>query len=218
MRLHWSHPGGHSIIDLINVYRPPISCTPNDIRTDRFDINQFATSIHENEKLRTEASLEYHDAPTHQYCIPTTVGTILCGDFNAHHKTWDKLSQPDAHGNKISKFATHHNLKIANTGIPTCFLNRKRPTAVDLTLSGGSVVVTNWSADHPPLGKVPTAFFRILLPHSLHIHCNSSMLMKKSLNASTIHGKKQIGKDSTVKLMMSSLVQATNLLLTKQQK
>jgi hypothetical protein len=155
LRLHWSHPGEHSIIDLINVYRPPISCNPTDIRTDQFDINQFTLPIHENESLRTASSIEHNDVATPRHCIPTTVGTILCGDFNAHHKSWDWLSRPDAHGNKIFKFARCHNLKIANTGTPTCYLKNKHPTAIDLTLFRGSIAVSDWSADHPPLGKSP---------------------------------------------------------------
>ena len=37
LRLHWTHPGGHTILDVINVYRPPISSSSSDSRSGNFD-------------------------------------------------------------------------------------------------------------------------------------------------------------------------------------
>jgi hypothetical protein len=148
-RLFWIYLGRCLIIDVVNVYLPPISSLPSDIRQDRFDITRITPLLTDNCHLCSPSS------PVFLPSIYREVGVLLCGDFNAHHPSWDKYSKADSKGRQIFKFATLNNLDIANNGQPTCYLPSKHSTAVDLTISHGCFVVTDWKASHLSLGKSP---------------------------------------------------------------
>ena len=138
LRLHWSHPGGHTILDIINVYRPPISSSSNDSRTNDFDINHFWEPISQLESLYSSSER-------------ITTGTLLCGDFNAHHSLWDGNSPVDSIGKKMAKFFNDHVITVANDGLPTYTKYRVR-TAVDVTSFYGDILIDNWK-HFMPLGR-----------------------------------------------------------------
>ena len=143
VRLYWTHPGGNLILDVINIYRPPISSSPHDIRQDLFDVDRITPLHQDNQHLSSNPAAEFmEDTPSLSH-LPTTVGVLLCGDFNAHHSTWDRYSKVDHKGKQMFQFAIKHNLKLANDGEPTCFLPAKHPTAVDLTFSNGDYAITD---------------------------------------------------------------------------
>ena len=43
---------------------------------------------------------------------------ILCGDFNAHHKMWDKGS-PNVNGNRLVDFVEQYDYSVLNVTLPT---------------------------------------------------------------------------------------------------
>ena len=111
--------------------------------------------------------------------IPHSASSIICGDFNAHHPTWDNIQPEDKRGNQLFEWAsannltvlnnsevTRHNKATSNGSSPDVTLTgktwRDKTTwAVDDTEIGGSdhlpiVITINTSTKHQPvLGSTP---------------------------------------------------------------
>lgn len=133
LRLYWMHPGGTSIVDVINVYRPPIHSSPADKRQNLFDISYFLPYI---EDLKTHPPSK------------ASSGVLFCGDLNVHSKSWDHQSSPDKLGKAIEGFLNNNNFSIANDGSPTFETNNAK-TAIDLTTFSGDIVIENWQTTFP---------------------------------------------------------------------
>ena len=76
----------HSPLQFLNLYPPPIRNTPSDSRTRTF----------------------YPDI------LSNSPDTIILGDFNAHHPTWDRLIPPDPPGYDLFRWITSSGLEILN--------------------------------------------------------------------------------------------------------
>jgi len=136
LRIHFQNPGGMLVLDVINMYRPPIG-GPNsgDIRVDNFDIQRLSTIIANHDAL-----IDYDNK-----------AILFCGDFNAHSKLWDNKSPQDRAGRDIATFLQQHHFTVANDGAPT-YRRHHAATAVDVTSCCGEVTIENWRrAD--PIGK-----------------------------------------------------------------
>ena len=79
-------------LNIFNMYRPPIWTNESDDRTDRFDPAAF----------------------------PTSDNTLILGDFNAHHPSWDvSCLDPDEVGKKIQDWMRVSDWEALNSGAPT---------------------------------------------------------------------------------------------------
>ncbi|KAF0305717.1 putative RNA-directed DNA polymerase from transposon X-element [Amphibalanus amphitrite] len=125
-----SQPSQH--LDLINIYRPPIRSGEDDDRTDRFDPNAF----------------------------PSTDCTVIMGDVNAHHPSWDaSCSDPDEVERSIFEWAQAKDWRVLNTGAPTRagYGESSRLTAPDVALAHRTLagrctwsIGTDLGSDHLP--------------------------------------------------------------------
>ena len=138
VRLFWWNPGGLTTIEINNIYRPPISSNENDNRSNTFQATNLNYVVTEPNSLCCEVS-NYNS------------GIIICGDFNAHHKIWDKQHANDSTGRSLAKFFDDNNFYIANDGSPT-YCTQQSQSAIDLTAYRGQIAIENWSADSTPLG------------------------------------------------------------------
>ena len=135
LRLHWTNPGGLSVLDIINVYKPPISSSSKDIRVDNFDPTSFDLAVN-------DVAARFDDSFA-------TAGTavLFAGDFNAHHSLWDYQSKADKHGRALAKFF-ESDFTIANDGNPT-YHAKESKSAIDITAFKGQIVIEGWHHSQP---------------------------------------------------------------------
>ena len=133
LRLRFQNPGGMLVLDIINLYRPPLG-GPNsgDIRVDNFDIQRLSDIVADHDALIG--------------C--DNKGILFCGDFNAHSKVWDSTSHEDKSGRDIASFLQQQHFCIANDGAPT-YQRRGVATAVDLTCCRGDISISDWTRADP---------------------------------------------------------------------
>lgn len=82
---------GEHPIDVINIYRPPIRATGDD-RVDEFDPRR----------------------------LPGDRGTLLVGDVNAHHQSWDSSCEDgDEVGERLANWLEDVGWEPLNSGAPT---------------------------------------------------------------------------------------------------
>ena len=87
----YSHRSTHSYIDVFNIYRPPIRTSQQDERVDHFSMRFF----------------------------PTGGNTLIVGDVNAHHPSWDDNRQmPDSVGDHIYAWELTNSWVTLNSGEP----------------------------------------------------------------------------------------------------
>ena len=51
--------------------------------------------------------------------IPSSPSSIICGDFNAHHATWDEVQTEDDRGTELSDWVNLNSMAILNNGSVT---------------------------------------------------------------------------------------------------
>ncbi|KAF0302132.1 putative RNA-directed DNA polymerase from transposon BS [Amphibalanus amphitrite] len=127
-----SQPSSQPHLDFFNIYRPPIRTGEDDNRMDRFDPNAF----------------------------PTSDCTLIVGDFNAHHPSWDaSCSDPDEVGRNIYEWSQAADWRVLNTGAPTRagYGEGSRLTAPDVALAHRTLagrctwnIGTDLGSDHLP--------------------------------------------------------------------
>ncbi|KAF0297636.1 hypothetical protein FJT64_004848 [Amphibalanus amphitrite] len=113
--------------DIINVYRPPIRRTRDDDRTDNFDPG----------------------------ALPSGDNTIILGDFNGHHPSWDyECDAADEVGNRLAEWLDREDWLPLNTGEPTHTSYRSGcNTAPDVACCSRTLARrTSWSVG-PDLGS-----------------------------------------------------------------
>ncbi|KAF0290571.1 putative RNA-directed DNA polymerase from transposon BS [Amphibalanus amphitrite] len=113
--------------DIINVYRPPIRRTRDDDRTDNFDPG----------------------------ALPSGDNTIILGDFNGHHPSWDyECDAADEVGNRLAEWLDREDWLPLNTGEPTHTSYRSGcNTAPDVACCSRTLARrTRWSVG-PDLGS-----------------------------------------------------------------
>ena len=130
VRIYWLNRNGLLTLDVINVYRPPKN-------------NSNCLKMNSLKSLITP--------PTNLNFGNNEYGCLLCGDFNAHHRAWDKNRKQDYMGIKIVDFLKENNLRVANDGSAT-YSTSSVTSAIDLTTYGGKILVDNWSSNNKPLG------------------------------------------------------------------
>ena len=133
---------GKPLLEVMNVYRPPIKDIARDKRTDRFD----------------------------PAALPHGPKTIITGDFNAHDPLWDD-NYSDELGAKIADWADSKKMVILNDGTPTLLhSNRGILASPDVSLCSADLkskieweVGPDMGSDHLPMllsykdGKTPAA-------------------------------------------------------------
>ena len=99
----------NTALDVFNVYRPPIRASENDDRADHFAMDAF----------------------------PTTSSTIITGDFNAHHSTWDReCGEPYRVGELLQAWSVEKEWVVLNSGAATrAGYGNGPPTTPDVTLA-----------------------------------------------------------------------------------
>jgi len=76
VRLYFKNPTGCTILDVVNIYCPPVSSSTTDCRSQEFDMNDI---------LEVACSENDDEAETY-----ASRAILLGGDINAHSKIWDK--------------------------------------------------------------------------------------------------------------------------------
>ena len=84
-------PPPYGAVTITNVYRPPIRPSSEDARDDAFDPS----------------------------LLPGGPRSIVLGDFNAHHPSWDPFKPADDFGETLDRWASDTSMLSINTGVAT---------------------------------------------------------------------------------------------------
>jgi hypothetical protein len=94
--------------------------------------------------------------------LPTSRNYFICGDFNAHHPSWDTsiTNNTTPLGNQLHEWATDKHFICANDGTPTRINPASgNPSTPDATFHHASwhgkvnwkVIPDQWGSDHHPI-------------------------------------------------------------------
>jgi len=133
-RLFFKNPTGLSILDIVNIYRPPISSSNGDCRSQVFDMNDILTAVCSNNDDMDSC---------------TSRAILLGGDLNAHSKLWDSHNREDKLGTNIATSLLEHGFTVANDGGATYYARPNVRTAPDITCSRGDISIRNWNCAEP---------------------------------------------------------------------
>ena len=87
--------------------------------------------------------------------IPVSPSSIICGDFNAHHPSWDAIQPEDARGLTTLEWACSNDLSILNDPESPTRHNRAtgNGSSPDLTVVGGNWSEKSvWAVDEEEIG------------------------------------------------------------------
>jgi ribonuclease HI len=73
--------------------------------------------------------------------IPSSPSSIICGDFNAHHATWDEVQPEDDRGTEVSDWVNLNSMAILNNGSvtrhnPSSTADSSKGSTPDVTICG----------------------------------------------------------------------------------
>lgn len=109
------------------------------------------------------------------------LGTVLAGDFNAHHPLWNNASKICPRGELIVDMIENRDLISINDGSPTMIKPpNTTPSAIDLTfVSSGIAPKTNWAVlDEEICGDHKIINFQIINAAKQHL-CNKELVNNK---------------------------------------
>lgn len=130
---------------------PRFDLTYNSPNTQVIDIHDSIRLINHYTPSTKKESWDY--GPVFDHFDSTTLPTVLMGDFNARHTTWDRTCRVNrGHATKLFDLAHSKGLRIHNDGRPTYFgWYQEVRSAIDLTISNTdpdeASYVDGWGAD-----------------------------------------------------------------------
>jgi hypothetical protein len=162
-------PNHHKLLTLIHNsinYSNTSSQYANTQNDNTSKIQTFSVEINKNTHNFVNLYIPHH---TSKYCpsnyspnlttIKNLPNLLLCGDFNAHHRTWYKNQTSDKRGIHIIEHLEHLNIlnnKNLHTRTPT--QTNQTPTSPDITLCSPNIhphlqwtTKTDLNSDHLPI-------------------------------------------------------------------
>ena len=157
--LFFKNPTGLTIIDLVNIYRPPISSSPTECRSQNFNMDNILSAICQQNDETVDSC--------------TSRAILLGGDLNVHSKLWDPHNREDKLGISVAASLTEYSFTVANNG-ERYYARPNVRTAPDVTCFHGDISVSNWNCDIP-YGKCHHNIisYHVLMSYA-SLHCLST--------------------------------------------
>ena len=95
-----------------------------------------------------------HATKFHPSCLPTSADSIVAGDFNCHHPSWDSFAKTDALGSVVHEWMESHGMVVWNSPDQPTRASKTTLSSPDLVISTDTwdtsswTTLDSWGSDH----------------------------------------------------------------------